>query len=235
MAEDKKSFVLYADLIHTIEHLTNEEKGLLFQHLLEYVNDQNPILEDRILLIAWKPIERQLKRDLKSYEKKKKNYSDAGKLGNLKKYYPDLYELVVSEKITIKVALESAEYRKASQGDNGASQGVAKLAVNDTVNVTVNDNVNVNEIIDKSITIINNKKYLKDSKDSEDWIVAVALNNKVSKDVVSVYLDYFEAHLITMEEQKVNTRDFKQHFVHWLNKQDLSQHRKKVIGKTNQI
>ena len=38
MAEGKKSFVLYADLIKSIEHLTNEEKGVLFNHLLEYYN-----------------------------------------------------------------------------------------------------------------------------------------------------------------------------------------------------
>lgn len=67
MAEGKKSFVLYADLLDNIEHLTNEEKGILFNHLLEYVNDKNPILEDRLLVTAWKPIEKQLKRDLKKF------------------------------------------------------------------------------------------------------------------------------------------------------------------------
>jgi len=68
MAEGKKSFIMYVDIIHNIEHLTYEEKGILFQHLLEYVNDLEPVLEDRLLLTAWKPIEMQLKRDLKKYE-----------------------------------------------------------------------------------------------------------------------------------------------------------------------
>ena len=79
MAEGKKSFVLYADLLDNIEHLTNEEKGILFNHLLEYVNDKNPILEDRILVTAWKPIEKQLKRDLKKFEEVKIKRSEAGK------------------------------------------------------------------------------------------------------------------------------------------------------------
>jgi len=61
MATDKKSFILYCDLIHEVDHLTNEEKGLLFQHLLEYVNDKNPVLEDRVLLGSWKHIERTTK------------------------------------------------------------------------------------------------------------------------------------------------------------------------------
>ena len=79
MADGKKSFVLYADLLDNIEHLTNEEKGILFNHLLEYVNDKNPILEDRILVTAWKPIEKQLKRDLKKFEEVKTKRSEAGK------------------------------------------------------------------------------------------------------------------------------------------------------------
>jgi len=32
------------DIIENIYHLTNEEKGMLFTHLLEYVNDLNPVL-----------------------------------------------------------------------------------------------------------------------------------------------------------------------------------------------
>jgi len=79
MAENKKSFILYADLIKNIEHLTNEEKGILFNHLLEYVNDKNPILTDRLILTAWKPIEAQLKRDLIKFEEVKLKRSDAGK------------------------------------------------------------------------------------------------------------------------------------------------------------
>ena len=79
MADGKKSFVLYADLLDNIEHLTNEEKGILFNHLLEYVNDKNPILEDRILVTAWKPIEKQLKRDLKKFEEVKIKRIEAGK------------------------------------------------------------------------------------------------------------------------------------------------------------
>lgn len=79
MAADKKSFILYADLIDNIDHLTNEEKGILFTHLLYYVNDKNPVLEDRLILTAWKPIERQLKRDLKKFEEIKSKRSDAGK------------------------------------------------------------------------------------------------------------------------------------------------------------
>lgn len=83
--ENKKSFLIYCDIIHSIDHLTNEEKGLLFQHLLEYVNDMNPVMDNRVILSSWKPIERQLKRDLQKYvETCGKNRDNALKRWNKK-------------------------------------------------------------------------------------------------------------------------------------------------------
>ena len=69
MAKDKKSFVLYCDIIHTIEQLTDEQAGHLFKHVLYYVNDLNPDTENVITKIAFEPIKQQLKRDLVRYEK----------------------------------------------------------------------------------------------------------------------------------------------------------------------
>jgi hypothetical protein len=81
MAKDKKSFVLYADLLTSVDHLTDEELGKLFRHTLQYVNDLNPVLEDRLLLTAWKPIQQSLKRDLKKYEERAERSRENGKLG----------------------------------------------------------------------------------------------------------------------------------------------------------
>jgi len=129
MAENKKSFVLYADLIKSIEHLTNEEKGILFNHLLEYVNDKNPILEDRLVLTAWKPIELQLKRDLIKFEEVKAKRSGAGKRS------AELRALKLEEQTsTNPTSVESVE------------QTSTNPTVNDTVTVNVNDTVTVNVI-----------------------------------------------------------------------------------------
>ena len=81
MAEGKKSFLIYCDIIDAIVHLTDAEKGKLFQQLLEYVNDMNPILDDRVLMGSWKHIELQLKRDLKKYESIKDRNSKNGAKG----------------------------------------------------------------------------------------------------------------------------------------------------------
>ena len=68
MAENKKGFVLYADQKLIFDDLTNEEAGTLIKHIFSYVNDENPVLTDRLIDMAFKPIKLQLKRDLVKYE-----------------------------------------------------------------------------------------------------------------------------------------------------------------------
>ncbi len=76
MAENKKSVVMYCDIIHTVENLEDNEAGKLFKHYLRYINDLNPE-SDRFTEIIFEPIKQQLKRDLKKFEatceKNKKN------------------------------------------------------------------------------------------------------------------------------------------------------------------
>lgn len=79
MATDKKGFILYADLIHTIEKMPSNKAGELFLHILKYVNDENPVANDILIEIAFEPIKQSLKRDLIKYEDKRKQWSEAGK------------------------------------------------------------------------------------------------------------------------------------------------------------
>ena len=126
MATDKKSFVLYADLITNIDHLTNEEKGILFNHILEYVNDMNPVLTDRVLLSAWKFIQSQLKRDLRKFEDVKVKRSDAGKES---------------------ARLRALNKEKINLTKPTSVESVEQVATNPTVNVNENVNVNNTSII----------------------------------------------------------------------------------------
>jgi uncharacterized phage protein (TIGR02220 family) len=141
MAENKKSFVLYGDLLHTVMQLPNDKAGLLFKHILSYVNDLEPVTKDIIVKIAFEPIKQQLKRDLKKYESKKKQWSEAGK--------------------------KSAEVRKQKQRTLTDVKNVATvLSVNDNVNVNVNVSNNIdwskllskfNEITGKSSRVVPDK------------------------------------------------------------------------------
>ena len=79
MANNKKSFLLYCDIIHTVEQLTDEQAGDLFRHILRYVNDQDPQSDSVITKIAFEPIKQALKRDLDKYKSICERNSDNAK------------------------------------------------------------------------------------------------------------------------------------------------------------
>ena len=99
MAENKKSFVLYTDLIHTVKKLNNEQAGILLKHLLSYVNDENPVINDIVIEIAFEPIKQQLKRDLKHWEVIKVKKSEGGKKGMEKRWAEKPTEEQVKEHV----------------------------------------------------------------------------------------------------------------------------------------
>lgn len=136
--ENKKSFVLYSDLIHTVEKLPDDKAGQLFKIILEYVNDNDPFTDDLILSISFEPIKQQLKRDLDKWANEKKGRSHNGRLGNLKRWSPDLHKQVIDNQISLEEAETIANDRKASPPDSPLSPPIANVAVNDSVTVTVN-------------------------------------------------------------------------------------------------
>ena len=160
MAEGKKSFVLYADLISNIDHLTNEEKGILFQHLLEYVNDMNPVLEDRVILSAWKFIQSQLKRDLVKFEETKEKRSEAGK--------------------------RSAEVRALKKAQQISTNPTSVKSVQQSsTNPTVNDNVNENDNV-----IYKAKEFLEDWNLARTHFTGTQSNfNKLKQDEQTDFKD----------------------------------------------
>ena len=89
MAENKKSFVAYADWKYTFDELSNEKAGELIKHIFAYVNDENPVSEDMLINAVFANIKHTLKRDLKRYEKTCKKRSEAGKKGMAKRWGTD--------------------------------------------------------------------------------------------------------------------------------------------------
>jgi len=80
MAENKESFILYCDLIHTVKKMPKDKVAELFIHILEYVNDLNPQTDDLILNLVFEPIKQQLKRDLRKWE----NVCNRNKINGIK-------------------------------------------------------------------------------------------------------------------------------------------------------
>lgn len=80
----KKSFVLYADYLEFISVLTDEQKGKLFQQILEYVNNGTDMeTDDTAILVTWLQIKNALDRDLEKYEKVTRMRIQKGKLGGI--------------------------------------------------------------------------------------------------------------------------------------------------------
>ena len=64
-----------------MEHLTLEERGIIFTWILEYCNDKNPENPAGLLAAVVEPIKRQLKRDLEKYEERAEKSRLNGKKG----------------------------------------------------------------------------------------------------------------------------------------------------------
>lgn len=127
MAENKKSFVLYADQRNVFNSLSDKEAGLLIKHIYAYVNDLNPETTNKIVNVAFEPIKQQLKRDLKKYEHKQEKWSEAGK--------------------------RSAEVKKNKKINESQQSltNVENVTTKSTVNVNDNATVNVNDNVIHSI------------------------------------------------------------------------------------
>jgi len=64
-----------------VDELTNEQAGVLFKHILKYVNDQNPDAPDEMTRLLFIPIRQNLKRDLKKWESIRQRNSLNGQKG----------------------------------------------------------------------------------------------------------------------------------------------------------
>lgn len=119
MAENKKSFVLYADYTELFNELSDAEAGQLIKHIFAYINDKNPVCDNKIINASFIPIKLQLKRDLIKWQETRGKRSEAGKI--------------------------SAERRQQKATLSTHVDFVQQPPTNSTVNVNVTDNVTVND------------------------------------------------------------------------------------------
>ena len=219
MAEGKKSFVLYADLLNVVEKLILKDRsngtnyaGELFYHILQYVNDANPIPIDFIVEMAFEPIKLQLKRDLKKYETIREKRAEAGRV--------------------------SAEKRKQTP-TNSTHVDTSKhcstnLTVNDNDNGNVNDNVTTKVVLEEEVDF----KKIVDGSFSEDpkyrseldqnietlktyssWKNDIAKQqNIIPISDVDIWIDKYKAHILTQPKTDISVNELRKHFSNWLKK-----------------
>lgn len=190
MAIDKKSFVLYSDLIKVVSKLPNDKAGELFKIILEYVNDLNPNINDLLLEIAFEPIKLQLKRDLKVWYETRSKRSDIGRLGGIAS------GIKRSKMKQNEPLLNSVEPNEANEAVNVTVNVTDTVTVNDTVNDinTINysilDNAEINSadikqevtFTEKPKEIIKEKKYSAEKKESPFY-----------EECKNIFLEFYES------------------------------------------
>lgn len=196
MAKNKKTVVIYCDIIHSVEPLTDEEAGKLFKHYLRYINDLNPVPEDRLTALLFEPIKQSLKRDLKKWEETKSKKSDGGKKGMEKRWGNSKKDTITTDNIVI-------------EKDNIVTKNITPItvSVSDSVNVSVND-------IEKE-NIINNK--IAEILDSEIWLQGVAMQNKIDTETAKSFLsDFLNEQKLKDEIYHRDIKELRKHFINWL-------------------
>lgn len=135
----------------TVKKLTDEQAGILFKHILGYVNDENPVTNDVIIDLVFEPIKQSLKRDLRRYEEIIEKRSLAGKIGGV----------------------ESGESRRKKKEANEARALKRKQTKQRQANEAVSDIVSVNVSVSDSVKEDNKVSAKKAERDFIDKIIQI--------------------------------------------------------------
>lgn len=172
--DEKKSFILYNDLINIVEQLPDETSGKLFKYILKFVNEEKFEIEDLLLKIAFQPIKDSIIRNSKKWEDSKEKKSEAGRIGNLKRWNKDLYERFIRKEITLEDAENIAKNRTATNA-------IAKIAVNVNDNVSVIGSESGNVSVSDNVSVINNNNNNNNINSSNEESVFVEPENKIDE------------------------------------------------------
>jgi hypothetical protein len=176
MAKDKTSFVLYSDSKSIIDLLTNEQAGLLLKTLFAYVNDENPEIDNSIVLV-FEMIKLQLKRDLKKWERTKEGRSVAGKASVEAKRIAKLNEQNSTNSTNVDFV------QQTSTNVNKRQQTSTNSTVSDSVSVSVS--VSDNEIKEKRVVKKFSPPLLQD-------VIIYFAENDFSKELATKAFKYYE-------------------------------------------
>lgn len=153
MQVEKKSFVLYNDQSELVHKLNDKQAGVLIKKIYSYVNDGVLEKEEDVLIdMVFTMLRNQIDRDTDKYFDKIDKSSKAGKVGNLKRWHPEIYRYYEKGQISLEEAIKAS--KEISGPDQMRLQHIADIADNGNVIVNVNGNINKNE--NENMIVIDN-------------------------------------------------------------------------------
>jgi hypothetical protein len=183
MAKEKKSFLLYVDLIHTIEKLNDEQTGRLFKHILRYVNDQDPEAQDQFTEVVFEPIKQSLKRDLVKYEGiRERNKENANKRWNAKDCDRMPPHATAANRIPKRAKNAVSDSDSDSDKDKDIYRAFAhlKLTVQDFDKLRVDYSViQIDNVLDNIENFKSNKNYSSLFLTAKNWLKRDAVQKPV--------------------------------------------------------
>ena len=196
------------------------------EHLEILINKKIIKVIDNLIFIDF------LVEQFKEIECNKEDKSNSAKIGNLKRWHRATYDKFIKNELSLDDALAIA-YQSHPDSTPIAPQSQPNRKTSQRREDKSREEERIEE--KKTEKIINNSFFAMECKKSEQWIEIQAQQNKVITSVIEFFIDIFVDHLVATEEQKESTKEFKLHFTNWIKKQDLSNFKEKVIGKTNQL
>jgi hypothetical protein len=234
MAEDKKGFVLYADLIYTVEKLPTDDQAKLFMAILRYVNDEKFEVDSFIVDVVFEPIKQQLKRDLIKWEGIRQRRSAAGRSGGLKSGETRKKEAIEANEANVQS--ESIEANASFALQKKTCEANEAVNVNVTGNVSVTGNVNVNDIISKEIKEkLKNENFSNELLNSDLWVESIYMQNKMvpnekSKVQLNKWIEAFNVKLLAECDSKISKNDYGAHFSRWLMAEILKRNKSNLLN-----
>ena len=222
MAENKESFILYCDLIHTVKKMPKDKVAELFIHILEYVNDLNPQTDDLILNLVFEPIKQQLKRDLRKWE----NVCNRNKINGIKGGRPKNPK----EPKKPSGLIENPKNPVAPDNDNDSDNDNDNDNDNDIISINTEkiENLNLHNYIlggiedwdnltDEQKNKYSNLMY-EELINSHSWITDFVRFKKISETKIKNELKDFCVNQKLSGDIKRGMKELKKHFTNIINK-----------------
>ncbi len=141
-----------------LSELDDAQAGKLFKAIAAYHLGQEIEL-DQLTKIIFAPFKNQFERDLAKWNEEVLEKSQSGKIGNMKRWRPDLYQKVADNQLSIEEAIQQMSDRTPIDTDRPQSDtidtdrgGSRKSLVSDSVNDS--DSVNKKEDIESDNSVL---------------------------------------------------------------------------------